>query len=138
MYSISSPLIVNTSPVAILNFSYQFVLSSRHRPGINIRDFHSIFPPSLPPSYLASPWWHFSKTLMWHSLYHVFIYIYSLPIEKDICDRQNGSIKLPCVSVCLLFGILFIFSVEFPLYFPISCVVHSIDLFLISLSDLLF
>ena len=25
----------------------------------------------------------------------------SLQIEKDICDRQNVSVKLPCVEVCL-------------------------------------
>ena len=49
---------------------------------------------------------------MWHLLYCVFTYIYSLLIEKDICDRQNISIKLPCVCVCLSSGDLFIFSIR--------------------------
>ena len=43
---------------------------------------------------------------------HVFTYIYSLLIEKDICDCQNVSIKLPCVCVCLLPGDLFIVSLR--------------------------
>ena len=30
-----------------------------------------------------------------------YIYIYSLLIEKDVCDCQNGSIHLACVCVCL-------------------------------------
>ena len=29
--------------------------------------------------------------------------IYSLLIKKDVCDRQNISIKLPCVCVCVPF-----------------------------------
>jgi len=36
---------------------------------------------------------------MWHCLYPVFTYIYSLLIEKDICDHQNVSVKLPFVFV---------------------------------------
>ena len=31
-------------------------------------------------------------------------YIYSLLIEKDICDHKNVSVKLPCVYVCLSCG----------------------------------
>ena len=38
----------------------------------------------------------------WYHLYHVFKYIYSLPIKKDICHRQNVSIKLP-FCLCVLF-----------------------------------
>ena len=59
--------------------------------------FHSILPPSpplIPISHLL--WWHFSKTLMWR---HLYTYIYSLLLEKDICDRRNNSIKHPCVCV---------------------------------------
>jgi hypothetical protein len=44
-------------------------------------------------------------------VYHVFIYIYSLLIEKDICDRQN---MFPCM--CLSSGDLFIFLKSFPLF----------------------
>jgi SRP40, C-terminal domain. len=42
----------------------------------------------------------------------VFTYIYSLLIEKDICDCQNVSIKLLCVCVCLSPRDLFMFSVR--------------------------
>ena len=42
---------------------------------------------------------------------------YSLLIEKDICDRQNVSIKFPCVCVCLLSGDLFTFSVRDSFFF---------------------
>ena len=59
-------------------------------------------PPLLPPSCLAIPWWHFSKTLTWCCLYHVFTNIYSLLIEKDSWDHWNISIRLLCVFVCLL------------------------------------
>ena len=38
---------------------------------------------------------------MWHRHYHVFTYIYSLLIEKDICDHWNISFKFPCVCVWL-------------------------------------
>ena len=33
-------------------------------------------------------------TLTWHQIYCVFTYIYSLLIEKDLCDCQNISVKL--------------------------------------------
>ena len=39
----------------------------------------------------------------------LFTYIYSLHIEKDICDCRNVSIKLPCFYVWPLSGDLFIF-----------------------------
>ena len=38
--------------------------------------------------------------------------VYSLLIEKDICDCWNVSIKLPCVCVCLSSGDLFTLSVK--------------------------
>ena len=59
--------------------------------------------------------WEFWKSS--HPLYCVFKYIYSLPIEKDICDHQSVSIKLPCVCMCLLSGYLFIFLVRFSSFF---------------------
>ena len=98
-----------------------FILSSRHTVVLTSDDFHSIFPPSPPllPLPVSQPLWlHFSKTLMWRHLYCVFIYIYSLLIEKNICDHQNVSIKLPCVFVCLLSGDLFIFLVRVSSFFP--------------------
>ena len=36
----------------------------------------------------------------YHYLCCVFTYIYSLLIEKDICDCQNVSVKLLCVFMC--------------------------------------
>ena len=47
-----------------------------------------------------------------YRLYCVFTYIYSLLIKKDICDRQNISIKFPCVCVCLSLRDLFILSLS--------------------------
>ena len=46
------------------------------------------------------------------------VHIYSLLIEKDICEHQNVSIKF----VCLLSEDFFIFLQELPLSFPIFCV----------------
>ena len=51
------------------------------------------------------PWWHSSETVTWRRLYRMFTYIYSPLIEKDICDIQNVSVKLPCVYVWLLFDV---------------------------------
>ena len=42
----------------------------------------------------------------------MFTYIYSLLIEKDICDCRNVSIKFPCVYMCLSSGDLFISSIR--------------------------
>ena len=61
------------------------------------------FPPPSPP-FLPLPvshllWWQFSKTLMVCRLYCWFTYVYSLLIEKDICDCRNISIMLP-LFVC--------------------------------------
>ena len=49
----------------------------------------------------------------------MFKYIYSLLIEKDICDRRKVLIKLSCVYVCLSSGDIFIFSLSFLFLFPI-------------------
>ena len=57
----------------------------------------------------------------WRRLYHVFTYISSLMIDKDICDRRNVSIKLPCVCVCFSSGDLFIFIGKSFLFFPYFC-----------------
>ena len=53
----------------------------------------------------------------WRHLHYLFTYIYSLLNEKDICDRQNVSIKLPCVCVCLSCRDLFLFSVRISSFF---------------------
>ena len=65
-----------------------------------------------------------TETLTWRRLYCVFTYIYSLPIEKDICDFRNVSVKLPCVYLCLSSFLwqefrlpIPIFVLSVPLYF---------------------
>ena len=62
---------------------------------------------------------------MWYRLYHVFTYIYSLLIRKDICDHQNVSVKLPCVYVGLSSEDLFIFLVKVSSSFPYCCVIRT-------------
>ena len=52
---------------------------------------------------------HTAKTVA--CLYHVFTFIYSPLIEKDICDCQNVLIKLPRACVCVFPGDILIFSV---------------------------
>ena len=59
----------------------------------------------------------------------VFRYINSLPIKKDICDRQNVLVKLSCVCVCLSFRDLFIFWKDFAFSFPIVCESNNIIYF---------
>ena len=61
------------------------------------------------------------------ALYHVFTCIYSLLIEKDICDWWNVSVKL-CVYVCLSSGDLFIFSVRVSSFFTYCCVICTLVL----------
>ena len=46
----------------------------------------------------------FVNTLKIAPCYYVFIYFYSLLIEKDICNCWNVSVKLPCVCVCFSSG----------------------------------
>ena len=65
------------------------------------------------------------KKEKWRSLYHVFAYIYSLLIEKDICGRRNVSVKLLCTNMRLLSGDLVIFSVRVPSFFSYFCVIRT-------------
>ena len=39
---------------------------------------------------------YFQLTVTWCNLYCVFIYIYSLLVEKDLHERSNVSVKCPC------------------------------------------
>ena len=54
-----------------------------------------------------------SEEKPWHHLYHVFTYIYSLLIKKDICYCRNISFKLLCVYVCLHPEIFHLFGKSF-------------------------
>ena len=56
--------------------------------------------------------------MTWCHLHSIFTYVYSLLIEKDICDHRNISNKFLRVCVCLTSGNLFIFSKSFPFPFP--------------------
>ena len=50
-------------------------------------------------------------------LIRVYTYIYTLLIDKSICDCWNVSIKLQCVCVCFSPGDLFIFSIRVSFFF---------------------
>ena len=49
---------------------------------------------------------------------------YSRLIEKDMCDCQNISVKLPCIYLCLSFRDLFIFLVSFLFLFLCLCYLY--------------
>ena len=68
---------------------------------------------------------YFTFTVPWCCLSHVFTYIYSLLIEKDIYDCQNVSVKLPYVYVCLSSRDLFIFLVRVSAFFSYFCVIKA-------------
>ena len=53
------------------------------------------------------------------------LYIYSLLFDKDICDCQNISVKLPCIYVCLSSGDLFIFLVRVSSFFSYFCIIRT-------------
>ena len=62
---------------------------------------------SINSHFISSSWqnsYHSEWERMSRHLYHVFTYNYFLLIEKDICDHQSVSFKLPCVCVCLWSG----------------------------------
>ena len=61
--------------------------------------------------------------------YRVFTYVYSLLIEKDICDCQNIQNKFPCVCVCVPFLRRSLhFSVRVFPFFPIFYVIRTLVL----------
>ena len=102
------PLNTDDTTLHHLKLAYEFVPFSKHSPGINLRwfSFNFLSIPSTPSLSCLTP--HL-VALLQNS--HIVL---SLPclIEKDICDCQNISMKLPCVCVCLLSGNLFIFSIK--------------------------
>ena len=59
-----------------------------------------------------------------HWFYTARIKLYSLLIEKDVCGRQNVSVKLSCVCVCLSSGdFLIFFSVRVSSFFSYCCAI---------------
>ena len=49
------------------------------------------------PETTEANWTHGKEGATWRCFYHVLTYIYSLLIEKDICDHQNILTKFLCV-----------------------------------------
>jgi hypothetical protein len=79
-----------------LEFTWLFILSSRHSVDILTKIISIQF--SLHPlhSFMFLAWWLLLKTVMWCHLFRVFIYIYSLLIEKDLCECWKISVKFAC------------------------------------------
>ena len=98
-----------------VELSYQFILSSKHSPNINLRLFSLNFCsiPSTPHFFLFLPWWLLLKTVTWHHFCSVFIYIYSLLNEKDPHEGQKVSVKSPCLFVPFFSGKGFCFLLLF-------------------------
>ena len=82
-------LLIITSPATILNLPINSSCPLDTDLVLTSGNFHLIFPPPFSPSCLATPWWYFWKTLTWCHHYHVFIYFYSLLIEKGIYNHRN-------------------------------------------------
>ena len=125
VYSITYLLILITSPAAILNSPINSFCPLDTALVLTSNDFHSIFPPSLPlfPFPVSHPfWWHSSESITRHGLYHVFTYIYSLLIEKDICDCQNVSVKLSCLCVPFIKKINYIMFIN-----PITIIQYRLE-----------
>ena len=100
---------------------------SRQTPGINLRKFPFNFPsiPSTPTFILFLSLVALTRHFMWHHLYYVFTYIYSLLIEKGICDCRNVSIKFVNAYLFLSSGDPFIFSARFSHFILIFSVIHT-------------
>ena len=85
VYFITYPLILITSPVAILNSPINLFCPLDTVLVLTPHDVHSIFPTTPPSLIVLYPlWWYFYKTLTWCCLYCVLTYTYSLLSEKDI------------------------------------------------------
>ena len=63
-------------------------------------------------------------TIMWHHLYCVFTYIYSLLIEEEICDCRNISSASVCLFVSFIWISLQFFSKSFLFLLLFLCFLH--------------
>ena len=63
---------------------------------------------------------------MWHSLYHVFTYFYSILIKKDIYDHQNISVKFVCFFCPEISSFFSKFSLPFPIFLYLPIVLFTI------------
>ena len=74
---------------------------------------------TLNDTFQQSLWWCFSITLTWRHIFCAFTYIYSLLIEKDICDDETFHLSFHAFVSAFYPEISSFFQKEFPLYFPI-------------------
>ena len=102
-FIINRPMLITCSAVILkspLNSFYPLytalVLTSSN--------LHSI-PPSHPPFLISSCFFpcRFYSKLPHGAIFTVFTYIYSLLIEKDLCEYRNLSVKFPYVVLCFFF-----------------------------------
>ena len=122
VYSITCPLILSTSPAAILNLPINSFYPLDTVLVLTSDNLHLNFPPSpppFPPSCHTTLWWHCLKTLMWSAHYRV--YIYSLLIKKGICNRRNISSLHVSVFVCTFIRRYLHFWLVFPFFSYLLC-----------------
>ena len=114
MYSRTCSLILITSPATILNLPINFLCPLDTALVLTSDNLHLVPHPS-PISVSQPPGGNFKNHSHGHHLYRIFTYIYSLLIEKGICNRWNISsfhvyFRLKISS---FFGK---FSLSFPIY----------------------
>ena len=91
---ITCPLILITSPAAILNLPINLSYSVDTALVLTTDNFHLIFPPTPHPSLLPvlqPPGGTFQNHSHGRNFDCTFTYIYSFLIKKGICDRRNIS-----------------------------------------------
>jgi hypothetical protein len=81
-------------------------------------------------------WTHCESGAIFTVCSHIFIY--SLLIEKDLCECQNISVKFQCVYLCLLIGDLFICLVRVSSFYFYLCVIRILVLSLVRWSLIMF
>ena len=127
VYFITYPLILITSPAAILNSINLFYLLETALV-LTLDNFHSIFPPFLPSSCPALTLVALIQNChMASSLLCVHIHLLFSDWERHLW-LSKVSVKLPCVYVCLSSGDPFIFSVKISSFFFYFCVICTLAL----------
>ena len=109
-------LFPNTNHIACchLEFAYQFILSSRQSPGINLRSVPFNFPiiPSTPPLFLSYTIPGCTSPKLSHGA------VFTLcSCTFTLFRWSKFSVKHPCVYACLSLGDLFIISVRVSSFF---------------------
>ena len=120
MYSRTCPLILITSPAAILNLPINLSCLLDTTLVLTSDNLHLIFPPAPHPSLLpvSQPSDStFQNHSHGHHHYHVFTYIYSFLIKKGIGDRRNISGFHVFVFMCTFIQRSLCILVSFPFLF---------------------